>query len=311
RVTGQLKHLHPIPQCRRYWIKQVRRGQEQNLREVERNIEVVINKGVVLFGIQNFEQRRRRIAAEIGSQLVDLVQNEQWVVGTRVAESLNDAARQRADISPSMSANLGFIADATKGQSHEFAPERARDRSSQRGFPSARWAHETEDRTLGILLQLAHRQELEDALLNLLKIVVVFVQNFMRICDVQIVFGRNAPWEADQPVEIGPDHRMLRRFRRNHSQPLEFLVRRFAGRGRHLGLFDLLVDLLDLAGASVALAELLLNGLELLAQIVLALILVELGLNLGLDLVAQFQQLDLAAQDRNQLLQSRTYVDVG
>ena len=64
----------------------------------------------------------------------------------------------------------------------------------------------------------------------------------------------------------------------------------------HAGGFDLLAQLLDLALAFVLLAQLLLDGLELFAQVVVALRLLHLVLHLGLDLGAQLLHLDLFGQ---------------
>jgi len=65
---------------------------------------------------------------------------------------------------------------------------------------------------------------------------------------------------------------------------------------RHSGGFNLLAQLVRLALAIVLLAQLLLDGLELLAQIVVSLRLLYLVLYLGLDLGAQLLHLDLLGQ---------------
>ena len=61
---------------------------------------------------------------------------------------------------------------------------------------------------------------------------------------------------------------------------------------RHAGGFDLLAELVRRGGFAAGLAQLLLNGAELLAQVVLALLLVHPGLRLGLDLLAQVQHVE-------------------
>ena len=63
------------------------------------------------------------------------------------------------------------------------------------------------------------------------------------------------------------------------------------------------------ACSGVALAELLLDRLQLLAQEVLALALLHLGLHLRLDLRAELEHLELAAQDRRDLPQPLLDVD--
>ena len=67
-------------------------------------------EGVVLLGVQNFEQRRRRVAAKIVSELVDLVEQYERVDDAGLLHHLNDLSRQRADVGAAMPANFGLVA---------------------------------------------------------------------------------------------------------------------------------------------------------------------------------------------------------
>ena len=87
-------------------------------------------------------------------------------------------------------------------------------------------------------------------------------------------------------------------------EPAELAVGDLADLLGQLDLGELLAQLLDLGLARVALAELLLDRLELLAQDVLALGLVELGLDLGLDLRPDRDHLELAGEDLRQAAQA-------
>jgi len=138
---------------------------------------------------------------------------------------------------------------------------------------------------------------------------VILVEHLARVPNVEIIFGRHTPRQAHQPIEIRAHDGMLGRLGWDHLEALEFLVGDLARLGRHLRLFDLLLDLFDFGAARVALAQLFLNRLELLAQIVLALIFVELGLHLRLDLVPKFEHLDLAPQYSDQLFQPAANVE--
>src|SRR3546814_21163460 len=64
----------------------------------------MIVEGVVLLGVQNLEQRRRRIAAPVRAELVDLVEQEQRVRRLRLLHALDDLARHRTDIGPPVAA---------------------------------------------------------------------------------------------------------------------------------------------------------------------------------------------------------------
>ena len=123
------------------------------------------------------------------------------------------------------------------------------------------------------------------------------------------VGGLLAPRHRDQPVDVGAGHRVLRRGRRHLGETVElaegFLLRLLG----HPGRLDLLPQRLDLLRAIVAVAELLLDRLHLLAQVVLALRLRHLGLDLGLDLRAELEDLGLLGQRPRQLLQAVADVD--
>src|SRR5213082_3099872 len=144
-----------------------------------------------------------------------------------------------------MAANLGLIADTAERQAHKFASERPRDRAPQRRLAGTRRSYEAKDWTLAVILEFAHREELEDALLNLDEVVVIFVEDLARVGDIEIVLGRNAPGQADQPIEIRPNNSVLRRLGRNHLEAIQLLVGRLARLLGHLRLFDLFLQLLD------------------------------------------------------------------
>ena len=85
RVAVEANHLHPVEQRAGNRIGQVGRRDEQHVRQIERDIQVVILKRVILRRVQHLEQRRRRITAPIGSQFVDLVEQDHWIHRARVA----------------------------------------------------------------------------------------------------------------------------------------------------------------------------------------------------------------------------------
>ena len=59
-VAGELDHLHAVEQRRRDRVERVRGADEQHLREVERQVEVVVAEVAVLLGVEHLEHRARR-----------------------------------------------------------------------------------------------------------------------------------------------------------------------------------------------------------------------------------------------------------
>ena len=140
----------------------------------------MVGEGVVQFGVEHFHERRRRIAAEVRGHLVHFVEHENRIDGSGLFHHLDDLAGQRADIGAAVAANFRFIAHAAERDAHKFASRGAADGHGERSFADARRPDKAENRTAGILHQLAHGQEFEDALLDLVESVMIFFENLFR-----------------------------------------------------------------------------------------------------------------------------------
>ena len=264
---------------------------------------------MVLLGVEHLEQRRRRVAAEVVPQLVDLVEHEHRVVRPGLLHALDDPAGQRADVGAPVAADLGLVAHAAQRHADELAAQRPGDGPAERGLAHAGRPHQAEDRALLVGLQLAHRQVLEDALLHLLEVVVVAVEDVAGLGDVELVLGGDRPGQLHQPLEVGPGDGVLGRRRLHHLQAVELLQRDLLDVGRHLGVGDLLPEVVEVAAALVDLAQLFLDRLQLLAQDVLALVAPHLLLDLGVDLLAHLQHLVLARQELQHPAQARLEIE--
>ena len=161
-----------------------------------------------------------------------------------------------------------------------------------------------------LVRELAHGEELEDPVLDRVDVVVVGVEHLARVREVEVVLGRHAPRQRGDPLQPGADHAVLGRGLRELLQPRELAVGLLAHDLGQLERGELLAQLVDLGLGRVALAELLLDRLQLLAQDVLALGLVHLGLDLRLDLGADLEHLELAREDLRQPPQPLGDVDL-
>ncbi len=304
----QLDDLHAVAQRIGNGVELVGGGDEQHLRQIELHVEVVVAERIILLRIERLQQRRSRVAAEVASYLVDLVQHEDRVVGLRPANALDDLPGHGADIRAAMSANLGLVMHAAQREAHELAPQGARNRFTQRGLAHARRSKEAQDRALHLRVQAAHRQVVKNAFLDLLQVVVILVQDLFCLDDIGFLAGGLRPRQYHQPFQVIPGHRIIGRHRRHARQPRQLLQRLFLDLVRHAGLLDLFLELLGVALGFVLLAQLLLDRLHLLAQVVLALRLLHAVLHLGLNLVAELLHLQLFGQVLVDLLQPQ--VDV-
>ena len=102
-------------------MNHVRGGNKKDLREVVFYVQIMIDKHEILFGIENFEQRGRRVAAEIHGHFVDFVQHEDGILCSRFLHHLDDLPRQSANVSPPMAANFGLVANSAERHAYKLA----------------------------------------------------------------------------------------------------------------------------------------------------------------------------------------------
>ena len=159
-------------------------------------------------------------------------------------------------------------------------------------------------------VQAPHGQELDDAVLDLLDVVVVGVEHLARVVQVEVVLGA-LPHGSDaihsSQVRMTPCSAACGG---SVLQALELAVDLAADLLGQRDLLEALAQLAGLRGGLVELAELAPDRLELLAQDELALALVDLGLDLGLDLRPDRDDLELAGEDLGQPPQAAGDVDL-
>ena len=294
RVAVEADDLHAVQQRAGDGLRHVGGGDEHDLGEVELDVEVVVAERVVLGRVEHLEQGRARVAAPVGADLVDLVEHDHGVHGPSVAQRAHQAAREGADVGAAVAADLGLVADAAQAHADELASGGAGDRLADAGLAGAGRADQREDRAGALVLadaaldaQLLDRQVLDDAVLDVLEAGVVGVEHLAGADRVEDLVGALLPRHGDQPVEVGADHRGLARLLAHALEPAELLGGLLLDRLRHAGLGDLGAVLLD--DAAGVLAQLALDRLHLLAQEVLALLLVGALADVLADLATELQ----------------------
>ena len=142
-------------------------------------------------------------------------------------------------------------------------------------------------RDAALRAQLLHGDVLGDAVLDVLEAGVVGVEHLAGVHGVELLVGALLPRHGDQPVQVGPDHARLAALLAHALEPAELLARPAPDRLGHARLVDLRAVLVD--DRCVVLVELLADRLHLLAQEVLALLLVGAGLHVVADAPAHLQ----------------------
>ena len=138
---------------------------------------------------------------------------------------------------------------------------------------------------------------------------MVFVQHLLGAGDVLDDLGPLLPRHLHQPVDVITDNSRLGGHRRHHLELVQLARGLLACLFRHAGLGDLLLELGDLVAALVHLAELFLNGLHLLIQVVLALALLHLRLDAAADALLDLQHVHLALDGDQDVLEALLHVE--
>ena len=209
-VARESDDLHAVAERRDDRVLDVRGGNEDHLREVVGNLEVVVAERVVLLGVKDLEERRARVAAEVRADLVDLVEHEHRIRLAGGLHVLEHPSRQRADVGAPVTPDLRLVADAAERHADELAAHCPRDGLAEAGLAHAGRTHEAQDQRTQVLRELAHRHVLDDPVLDLGQTVVVLVQDLRRLLDVPVVARGLVPRERDEPVHVGANDAGLR-----------------------------------------------------------------------------------------------------
>ncbi len=177
-----------------------------------------------------------------------------------------------------MAADVGLVSDAAQRDARELAAQRARDGLAQRRLADAWRSDQRDDRARpaaaqhlepALLAQLAHGEELDDAVLHVRETGVIFVEDLPGLRQVVVVLRAHVPRDVEHPVQVRADPAILRVLLARALQAVELAV----DLGQHVLRHACLGDALAVGRHDVGLAlvELPLDRLHLLAQEELAL----------------------------------------
>ena len=202
-----------------------------------------------------------------------------------------------------MAPDLGLVPHPAQREADEVAAGRLGQRLAQAGLADAGRADEAEDRPLHLVDALLDGEILDDPLLDLLEAVVVGIEHVLRQLDVLPDLGALLPGDGQHPVQIVAHHGRLGRHRAHGPELLQLGHRLVAGFLAELGLLDPILELGRLVLAVLELAQLLLDRLHLLVEIVLALGLLHLPLDARADALLDLENADLALHEAVEPLQ--------
>ena len=251
---------------------------------------------VVLLRVEHLQQRRRRVAAVIAAELIDLVEHHDGVHTAGDGQAVDDAAGHGADIRLAVAADLRLVVHAAEGDARELAVRGVGNAHGNARLAGARRADKAQHAALDIGRELAHGQILRDAVLDLLQPEVLFVEHLARGAHVEPLLGARVPRQLEADVQIVADDGRLRRAERLLFEPVDLFEQALLGVLRQVQGKNFLAIGRALGVRIVGLAELRLNDLHLLTQQILLLRLVQAVLRRLLELMLQAEHARLMQQ---------------
>ena len=210
RIARELDDLHAVEQRARDGVKRVGRQDEKHIRQVDRDLHEVIAEVVVLLRIEHLQQRRRRVAAVIAAELIDLVEHHDGVHAAGDGQAVDDAARHGADIRLAVAADLRLVVYTAERDTRELAVRGVGNAHGNARLAGARRADKAQHAALDIGRELAHGQILRDAVLDLFEAEVLFVQHLARGAHVERFLRARVPRQLEADIQIIADDSRLR-----------------------------------------------------------------------------------------------------
>ena len=162
-------------------------------------------------------------------------------------------------------------------------------------LPTPGGADQTEHLPAQLGRERLDRQKFHDALLDLFQAVMVAVEDGLRLGKVEPLLALFVPRQVEHRVQIGAHHALLRARAAQLGKSVHFLDELVLALLRQVQREHALAVALRLR-CGILLAQLGLDDLDLLAQVILALVFIHLGLELVLDLIFDLEDLGLLAQ---------------
>ena len=268
----------------------------------------MVDKGIVLLAVEHLQQRGGRIALVVRAELVDLVEDQQRIARAALSKRIDDTSGHRGDVGAAVTADLGFIPYAAQGDAVAFSADGFADRGRDRGLADTGRSDKADDLSLGFVAQFAHGELFDDTLLDFIETVVIGVELFTHQIEVDVLLCHGVPRQLHDGVYVGLDHAGFVGTDRQAFQTRAFLHQRLFDLFGELHLGDLAPQLVDIVEVAV-LTQLVTDHVHLLAQVVIALALVDTGLRLLHDILLDRHDEDLVLHRVDQHLEPVGKVD--
>ena len=114
RIATDFYDLHTITQRRINVLQVICRRDKSNLRQIDRQFQIMILKMLILFTVKHFQHCGSSVSFIIPAHLINLIQQDQWIFHTCLLDRRNDPSGHCTYIRLSVSTDLCFIPDTAQ-----------------------------------------------------------------------------------------------------------------------------------------------------------------------------------------------------
>ena len=293
-IAVEFDDLQTIAQRARNGAEVIGSGQKEHPGKIEGHIQIVVGETMVLMRIEHLQQGAGGITSEVAADLVEFVEQDQGIARTRAADFLHEPSRHGSDVGATVPANVCFIVHAAEADADKFPSQRTRDALAQTRLADAGRSQQQQDGAVPVRFEFAHGEMLDEPAFDFFHAVVVLIENFLGMVQVQIVLGGNVPGQVGERLDVLRDDARLGTACGECIEAFEFALgllhdQRWRGGG---GQF-LTQAGGDVRGFPATFAEFLLDHFHLFLQIRPALLIAELLVHILLDFLLQFRDVQL------------------
>ena len=254
----------------------------------------MIPEGIVLLAVQYLQHSGGRIAPVVVAHLIDFIQQQQRIHAAALADGGHNTAGHSAYIRLTVATDIRLIPDAAQTQPGQLPVQSGSHRNGNGGLAHARRAYQTDDLPLGIGIQLAHSNKLQDPLLYLLQAEVIPIQELPGGSNTGPLLGLHTPGHLQAHIQVVANHRCLSAAEGLLGQAINLFQKLLLDFLSQLPLLDLLAIIVQLA--VVVFPQFSLEQADLFADDMILLDLAHLLTDLTLQLLLIPQDLGLPSQ---------------
>ena len=245
RIALELNHLHTVQQRPRNGLRGVCRADEHDVRKIIGHIHVMIRKGLVLLRIQHLQKRCARVSVIGAGQLVHLIQHHHRIGHAGLLNAVQNTSRHRAQVGSPVSPDVCLVPHTAQAHPDILPSQGLRDGFADAGFAGTRRTHEEKDGARLGLLQVHHRNLLNDPVLHLPEGKMILIQDLFCLIQIDFLRLRLLPVQLRHELQVIIEHAGLLAAHALLLQTVQKLGGLCLRQGIHAGLPDLLLKALD------------------------------------------------------------------